>query len=74
MATTITWATKVINVLRADMLLVQTAPTEIRELNIDNFRLDLKALEAGADGMPFLDTHSHNPPVTVGGVTLARVV
>ena len=31
-------------------------------------------LEASQEGMPFLDTQSHNPPVTVGGVTLARVV
>lgn len=74
MAISVTWATKVINVPKADMLLVQTNPTEVRELDLDSFRLDLKALEASVDGMPFLDTHIHNPPVTVGGVTLARVV
>ena len=74
MAVTIDWPTKVINVPRADMLLVQSVPTEIRELDIDSFRLSLKALEAGGEGMPFLDTHNNNPPVTVGGVTLARVI
>lgn len=74
MAITITWPTKVINVPRADMLLVQSVPTEIRELDIDAFRLELKSIEASEEGMPFVDTHSHNTTVTVGGVTLARVV
>ena len=74
MAITIDWPIKVINVPRADMLLVQSAPSEIRELDLDAFRLELKSIEASAEGMPFVDTHSHNPPVTVGGVTLARVV
>lgn len=74
MAITIDWPTKVINVPRNDMLLIQSVPTEIRELNLDAFRLELKSIESSIEGMPFLDTHSHNPPVTVGGVTLARVV
>ena len=79
MAITVNWATKVINVPKADMTLIQASPTEIRELDIDVFRLRLKELEAEIDvtnlgGMAELDTHSHNPPVTVGGVTLARVV
>jgi len=73
-AITIDWPTQVINVPRDDLLLVQSAPTEIRELDIDAFRLELKSIEASIEGMPFVDTHSHNPPVTVGGVTLARVV
>ena len=74
MAITIDWDDKIIQVPRNDLLLVQSAPTEIRELDIDAFRLELKALEASAEGMPFVDTHNHNPPVTVGGVTLARVI
>lgn len=74
MATTIDWENKIISVPRADMLLVQSVPTEIRQLDLDLFRLDLKALEASDEGMPFLDTHSHNTTVNVGGVTLARVI
>lgn len=56
------------------MAKIQTSPTVIYELDTNIFRLDLKALEAAAEGMPFLRTHSHNQPVTVGGVTLARVI
>lgn len=41
---------------------------------MDTFRLALKSLEDDEAGMPWPHTHNHNPPVTVGGVTLARVV
>jgi hypothetical protein len=70
----IDWANKIIHVPRTHLLLVQSSPTEVRELDLNIFRLELKALEAGITGITFLDTHQHNPPVTVGGVTLARVV
>jgi hypothetical protein len=74
MVTTIDWPTKVINVPRADMTLIQTVPFEVRELDINAFRLDLKDLEDTADGMAFERTHTHNTTVTIAGVTLARVV
>jgi hypothetical protein len=71
---TIDWPTKIINVPKSYMTLIQATPVEIRRLDIDTFRLDLKSLEADATGIVFLDTHQHSPPVTVGGVNLARVV
>ena len=74
MAITINWATKVINVPKADMTLIDSDPFEIYELDIDEFRLTLKDLEDDVEGMPFLNTHNHNTIVTVGGVSLARVV
>lgn len=74
MAISINWATQVIFVPRADMTLIQSSPFEIRELDLNSFRLELKALEASVEGMAYVDTHSHNTTVTVGGVTLARVV
>ena len=74
MAISVNWPTKVINVPKADMTLVQSSPFEIRELNINTFRLTLKNLEDDEAGMPFPRTHNHNTIVTVGGVTLARVV
>jgi hypothetical protein len=73
-AITIDWLTKIIHVPRADMTLIQTSPSEIRQLDTNLFRLELKDIEDGSDGMPQLDTHRHNTTVTVGGVTLARVV
>jgi hypothetical protein len=56
------------------MTLIQSVPTEIRQLNLDTFRLDLRNLEDSDDGMAFERTHKHNTSVTVGGVTLARVI
>jgi hypothetical protein len=73
MAVSVDWPTKIISVPKADMTLIQSSP-EIRELDLDVFRLTLKDLEDDETGMPFIRTHNHNPPVTVGGVTLARVV
>ena len=74
MAISIDWGTKVISIPRNDLTLLQTTPTEIRQLTIDSFRLELKDLEDSEDGMTFVDTHRSNAPVTVGGVILARVV
>ena len=74
MAISIDWGTKVITIPRNDLTLLQAAPTEIRQLTIDSFRLELKGQEDSADGMAFIDTHRSNAPVTVGGVILARVV
>lgn len=74
MAINITWGTSVINVAKADMTLVQTMPSEIYELDMDFFRLKLKDLEDSEDGIMFTDTHVHNPPITISGAVLARVV
>jgi hypothetical protein len=74
MAISIDWATKVINVPKADTTLVQASPIEIRELNLNGFRLALKDLEDNAEGMVFLDTHSHNGEVLLGGIIYARVL
>lgn len=74
MAISVDWGQRIINVPRADMTLLQSMPTEIRQLNLNTFRLTLKDLEDDAAGMPFPDTHRHNTTVEVGGVILARVV
>lgn len=70
----IDWGTKVINVYKVDMVLTQTVPSTIYQLDLDVFRLILKDLEDSSDGMSFERTHSHNAPVTVGGAVLARVI
>jgi hypothetical protein len=74
MAISIDWATKIISVPKADTTLIQLSPIEIRELNLNDFRMWLKDLEDSEDGMIFLDTHRHNTEVNVGGITLARVI
>lgn len=74
MTISIDWQSRVITVPKEDLTVVQTVPTEIRQLDLNAFRLALKDLEDNPQGITFPDTHSHNPPVAVGGVELARVV
>lgn len=71
MAISITWGTKTINVPQSYLSLVTGT---LYELDTEQFRLDLKALEEGEEGMPFPDTHNHNTEVTVAGITYARVI
>lgn len=73
MAISIDWPTRVISIPKADLLLVQSTPIEIRQLDIDAFRLELHDVQDG-EGMPFPDIFSHVAPISVGGVTLARVL
>lgn len=74
MAITVEWGTGIISVNKVDMVLTQSSPTEIYQLDMNNFRVALKDLEDSEDGMMFTDTHSHQPPVTISGAVLARVV
>ena len=73
MAISINWGTKVITVPKDDLILTQVSP-EVRELNLDWFRLELKNLEDDPEGMPFPDTHKHTTEVTLSGLTYARIV
>jgi 2-hydroxychromene-2-carboxylate isomerase len=74
MAITIDYTTRIISIPKADLTLVQSTPFEIYELDIDAFRLELKDIEDNIVGIPFVDSHRHFTTVSVGGVTLARVV
>jgi hypothetical protein len=68
------WANRIIFIPKQVTAQVQASPTEIRELNLNDFRLALKDLEDSPEGMPYLDTHRHNTTVTLGGVTFARLI
>jgi hypothetical protein len=58
----------------AGMSLVQSIPTEIWQLDINQFRLALKDWEDSEAAMAEPDTHRHNTEVSLGGLTFARVV
>lgn len=70
----IDWATKVITVPKVELTLVQLTPTEIYSMELNAFRSALKDKEDDQEGMPFLDTHSHNTEVLLGGIVYARVL
>jgi hypothetical protein len=71
MAITINWGTQVISIPQSDLTNLGGGRFE---LNIDWFRLQLKALEESEDGIMFPDTHRHNTEVTLSGTTYARSV
>ncbi len=71
MAINVDWATKVINIPQADLTFIGGT---IYELDTDQFRKDIKALEASEEGAVFDDIHRHNTEVIIGGVTFARVI
>jgi len=71
MAITIDWATKVINVPQADLTNLGGG---IYELDVNWFRNQLKDIEDNVEGIPFSQTHTHNTEVTLGSLTLSRVV
>lgn len=71
---TINWGTKVITIPKSYLTLVQTTPVEIYDLPLNQFRLDLKALESTAEGIPHPATHKHNTEVSLGGIVYARVI
>jgi hypothetical protein len=70
----IDWLTKIIFIPKSYTQFVSSGLFEIRQLDIDQFRLDLRTLEAEFPGIVNERTHTHNTTVEVGGVTLARVV
>ena len=74
MAITIDWATAVINVNQVDMVLIQSTPSIVYQLDMEDFRLALKDLEDDLEGMPWPVTHSRNAPVVISGANLAQVI
>ena len=74
MTISIDWITKVIDVFKVDMTLIQSMPQVIYELNLNAFHITLRDLEAAVTGAPFATTHQHNTEVTLGGITYARLI
>ena len=68
------WPNYEIYIPRTSLTLVQSSPTEVRELDLDVFRKKLRDLEDNEDGRAWPITHVHNTEVTVSGITLARVL
>jgi hypothetical protein len=71
MAITVDWVTGEITVPKADTTLVQASP-EIRALDTAQFWLDLKDLEATAEGAPWPDTQVNFPSYTIQGIVYAQ--
>jgi len=64
----IDWPNRIIYVPPGYLTLVSSSPTLIYELDVDQFRLDLKALEDDEQGMMWSDTHVHSSDRSLSGV------
>jgi hypothetical protein len=71
MAVSINWATSIINIPKSYLTALGG---EVYEMNVNQFRLDLKDLEDNEAGITFQKTHNHNPEISIAGVLIARVV
>ncbi len=71
MAISIAWSSKIITIPQADLTLVSGSGYS---LDVDVFRLALRALEYSEAGQVFLATHNHNTATELAGVTYARTV
>lgn len=71
MVISVDWGTRVISVPQSFLSFVSGT---LYALDTDVFRLALKDLEDDSEGIPFLDTHSHNTQVTIAGVTYAQTI
>ena len=74
MAITIDWATYTINIPRTDLLLLQSTPIEVRQLDLTTFHEVLRDIEDDAAGMPQPVTHNYSAPTEISGVILAQVM
>lgn len=82
MAYTVNWQTRVVSIPKTDLTLVTASP-EVYNLDLDTFRLAVRAIEASEAGIVFQTEGQtapnsgiirHTPPSTFGNTTLARVV
>lgn len=71
MSVSIDWITKIITI---PQLYLEDKGGGIYELDIDAFRLDLRDLEDGEEGIVFLPTHQHNSEVVLSGTTYSRMI
>lgn len=69
MAISINWPTKVITVPQSYLTNLGGG---VYQLDVNQFRLDLKDLEDNEQGISYLDTHRRNAPVTLSGTTYAQ--
>jgi len=71
MAVSISWVTGVIYVPQADLTYISPG---LYEHDMEQFRLDLRALEDDVGGRPWPRTHDHNEDETIQGVTYADLL
>lgn len=68
------WDKKEIFIPKDTLLLLQSSPAEIRQLDIYDFHKKLHLLQQSEHGIAHDDIQAHVPPKNISGVILARVI
>ena len=71
MAISVDEVTKIVSILQADLTFISGT---LYDFDTAQFHLDLREYEISVPGAFASITHTHNPEVTVAGITYARVV
>lgn len=71
---TINPSTYVISVPKADLTLIQSSPTEVREMDSNQFRHWLDDWMDSEGGIYMPKTHNHNTEVLIDGLAYARTI
>lgn len=74
MPITIDWNNRIVEIPKDYTFLLQTNPSEIRQLDMQVLKDDIKAIEASEEGMSYVDIHDYVGGITVSGAVLAPVV
>jgi len=74
MTISVNCSTYVITVPKADLTLIQSSPTEIRELNSNTFRMWLADWADSEAGQPMPYPFRHNTEVVIDGLAYARTI
>lgn len=73
MTYSVNWNTKVVTIPKADTVFVSNPP-DVRSLDVTTLWTNLIDIQDGEEGISYLDIVRNTPPLTVAGVTLARVI
>lgn len=74
MTVSVDWINKIISVEKTDLTLIQSTPKEIYELELVDFHLILRSLEASSDGMPNDVIHNFISGATLSSIKYADTV
>ena len=73
MTYSVNWNTKVVTIPKADTVFISNPP-DVRSLDVTTLWTNLIDIQDGEEGISYLDIVRNTPPLTVAGVTLARVI
>ncbi len=77
----VNWITRIVSIPKADLVLIDVGPPEVRELDLETLWRELRGIESSEEGAVFPPLIGdpdgmvrHQPPLSISTVTIGRVV